>query len=882
MAVVSKTVVLLPEAAAVSEGVQVDSDVGSHITTSVSVQTVMTLCNCSYVPDARMLATVPVAYGSPATQVVISRVTVEDIDREVFAEHAVCDTPSETHLEEEVTKDVQTREEEETGTMDAEDATVYDGEDAADNNDEEGFVRQMDIQADEQELIAAGRVEMVDESVQTDVSGTEDNDQKEMFNSGDDHEEKDSAAETETTRRKATAELEIPSMDVRDVVKCLGETAVKTAAAAVSEIKAANSPLGEVCAPPKMASSLSALAENVAEKIGKLGKKKSGDAGCDGNISLPLFNAGLMAAVPNQAILEKHTDTLVPHEVVPEESIIETAVATAESAFEEGESHTQQAEVDMQDSEIKNRTVDKPAGYAEGEMPPIATDNSVIMSETLACQDTNTEATSSPAAESVPEAVDESMGMPSSEQVDAVDIALKPTAAGPRKSRIRSPHRANSEPHLVKFKHPKRPNLDELFCPDVQLPASPMLRSKYPRRTRLSDLTMEHVYVDSSIRQATPPRRPIRHRRQSTEKPAVVGESELVTEPFCDVSEVRHRTSSDVSLMRPKSLQLMPTHSCDESSLEFVAIGRGNSRRPNLPVFKVVNEPSSSDHAVQRLAAPSLQKPKMSPVQRLKSAVELMADSARSRRHRSASTGRLGSPRNRHASICNDDGSPHKSRRLSRKDGATHALASPKDVNRLSLPAEHNLEAHHKSRESLTNEGQVKKMSETFAGDRESSRPLRGRRLQLRETPLEGTVAERTDIFKKRLSSSSSESSSADGSSLLQRRRGVSLDRHRRQETVDYADRLRLTVWTSSKSGAVSSLCKQAMSVDLPDTRGTVKQDCSSLPRPTRRSRHSEGAASPRGVGDGCPGPQADHKKTHKFLEGSWLQKPKRFFKVSK
>ena len=455
------------------------------------------------------------------------------------------------------------------------------------------------------------------------------------------------------------------------------------------------------------------------------------------------------------------------------------------------------------------------------------------------------------------------MEISASEETDAVDTASKPIAAGSRKSRIRSPHRANSEPHLVKFKHPKRPNLDELFCPDVQLPASPMLRSKYPRRTRLSDLI-------------------IRHRRPSTEKPAIVGGAELVTEPFCDVAEVRHRASSDVSLMRPKSLQLMPTHSCDESSLEFVVIGRGNSRRPNLPVFEAVSEPLSDDHAVHRLAAPSLQKPKMSPVQRLKSAVELMAESARSRRHRSASTGRLGAPRHKHPSPRNDDGSPHKSRRLSRKDASTHALASQKDVNRLSLPAEHNLEAHHKSRESLTNEGQVEKMSEMFAGDRESSRPLRGRRLQLRETPLEGTVAERTDIFKKRLSSSSSESSGADGSSLLQRRRGVSLDRHRRQETVDYADRLRLTLWTSSNSGAVSSLCKQAMSVDLPDTRGSVKKACSSLPRPIRRSPHSEGAASPRGVGDGCPGPQAEHKKTHKFLEGTWLQKPKRFFKVSK
>ena len=363
------------------------SEYGSQITTSVSVQTVMTLCNCSYVPDARMLATMPVAYGAPTTQVVISRVTVEDIDREVFAEHAVCDTPIEMELEAEVVNDVQTREEEESGSMDAEDAnaedaTADDGDGARDDNDEE-FVQQT---RDKPQLIAGAKVELVDVAVQTDMLEYEF--QKEKLNSGDDPEEKDSAAETETVMRKATAELEIPLMDVGVEVKCLGETTVKNVAAAVSEIKAVNSPMGEVSAMPKVAASLSALAENVAEKIGKLGKKKSGDAGSDGSISLPLFNAGIMAAVPNQAILEKHTDALVPHDVVPEESICDTAT---ESVLEGGESHTQESEVDMQDSESKNSTIDKGVESAEGEMPPIATDHPVVMSETLACQDTNAE-----------------------------------------------------------------------------------------------------------------------------------------------------------------------------------------------------------------------------------------------------------------------------------------------------------------------------------------------------------------------------------------------------------------------------------------------------------------------------------------------------------
>lgn len=469
--------------------------------------------------------------------------------------------------------------------------------------------------------------------------------------------------------------------------------------------------------------------------------------------------------------------------------------------------------------------------------------------------------------------------------------------------------------YYYRLRQPKRPNLDELFCPDsealaAQPPASPMIRSKYPRRMRVSDLRVEHLYPDSNMWKATPPRRMIRHRKQSTEKQAVssgpVSPTEL--ESFCDVTKVRHRTNSDGSLVRPKSLQLMPTHSGD-GSLGFVPMGRGSGRRPILPVFEVfnVNEPFSRDHMLRRSPGPSLQKPKMSPVRRLKSAVELMADSARTRRTRSASTSRLGRCSPSHSltfsgSTLKNDGTSHK--RQSRKDAPSHTPATlsldnvsgsrptadstKESIHRLSLPTEHNLQAHRKlSRESLVNEGQVKKMTETFTCGRESSRPPRDRRLRAREIPHEGTVAERTDIFKKRLSSSS-ESSGADGAGLFSRRRGMSLDRHRRQEPLEHTDRgrPRLVVWTPSKRGAVSCLCKQAMLVDMHDSKDTAEgsdtQDSSSLPPGRRRSQQSEGGLRRGSDGSSQTGSEGERKKSHKFLEGAWLQKPKRFFKVSK
>ena len=364
------------------------------------------------------------------------------------------------------------------------------------------------------------------------------------------------------------------------------------------------------------------------------------------------------------------------------------------------------------------------------------------------------------------------------------------------------------------------------------------------------------------------------------------------TGSFGEMTNVRQRTNSDGSLMRPKSLQLMPTHAAD-GSMGFVPIGRGSGRRPNLPVFDVlgVNEPFSRDHLYRRSPGPSLHKPKMSPVRRLKSAVELMADSARTRRTRSASTSRLGrsSPSHSFSGSKVDDRS-HRSARQSRKDAPSHSssedLSEPQAAtettregsHRLSLPTEQMQGRRKLSRESLVNQGQVRKLTETFTSGRDTTRPPQGRGLRGREVPHHGTVAERADIFKKRLSSSSVES---DVSGLFPRRRGVSLDRHRRREPVDQSDggRPRLVVWTPSKSGAVSSLCKQAMLVDVQEGKN-VTEDSSSVPATRRRSQQSEGR---RGSDDGSQTrSEGDRKKAHKFLEGAWLQKPKRFFKVSK
>ena len=895
-----------------SEGVQVSEAVpvegGGHVTNSVAAQTVMTLCNCSYVPDARMLATVH--HGATGGQVVISRATVEDIDREVFAETVgqAAEQPGRARevggvVGTDAKQDVRICPKEET-RKDVEGVATGGREEEGEGGEEEGDVGENSPR----KTVVERMVQMVDEAIQTDVSSAE-SDQQEMVKCTQDEQEKmDSASEVETA--KATAEIKMPLADDHDEVKCLGETGVRATAVVVSDIKATNSPQGEVSTTSKVASGLSALAEKITEKTGKLVKKKSIDAATDGKINLPLLNAGLTAAVPNQGILATHTDTQLSHAAVLEEPTTKSAVATepviqttktaaTEAVLQKLDTVTHQAEVMMKEAADQKTPVNKTVDDTEHETSTVVTKQPVVVDETVVCDVIDTTLC---AVESVAEtqSADEvkPVAAPVRDDINRFDVMDIVSDPGVGERRLRPAHRANSEPHLLRLRQPKRPNLDELFCPDseapaAQPPASPMIRSKYPRRMRLSDLKVEQLYPDSNTWKATPPRRMIRHRKQSTEKPAMSSgpASPTGTESFGEMTNVRQRTNSDGSLMRPKSLQLMPTHAGD-GSMGFVPIGRGSGRRPNLPVFDVlgVNEPFSRDHMYRRSPGPSLHKPKMSPVRRLKSAVELMADSARTRRTRSASTSRLGRSSPSHSfsfSGSKVDDRSHRSARQSRKDAPSHSssedLSEPQATtdttsHRLSLPTEQMQSRHKLSRESLVSQGQVRKLTETFTSGRENTRAPQGRGLRGRDVPHQGTVAERTDIFKKRLSSSSVES---DVSVLFPRRRGVSLDRHRRREPVDQSDRgrPRLVVWTPSKSGAVSSLCKHAMLVDVQEGKKVTEDSCT-VPATRRRSQQSEGR---RGSDDSSQTrSEGDRKKSHKFLEGAWLQKPKRFFKVSK
>ena len=432
-----------------SEGVQVDSETDSRVTASVSAQTVMTLCNCSYVPDARMLATLPFSHGAPGAQVVVSRATVEDISREVCAEQMVdvCEQPSRDR-ETEGSNDVQIKQKEEAGKDVAEDVIVVQGEQAREGTDKQVYVgEQGDIEKDS---VMAGRVEMVDESQQTDLFAAESKDQQQTLKPmQEEQEKKDPAIEVEITKSKATAEMKMPLSDGHEEVKCLGESAVKTNAAAVSEIKAVNSPQVEVNATSKASTGLAALAEKITEKTGKLGKRKSIDtAAADGKISLPLWTAGLTAAVPNQAILETHTDTLLSQRELSGETTNKTSAATTESVIQELESVIQQAEV----AANIDRPVDKTVETAEGEISPVVTKQPV--DGTVVCdvaKPAGAAASIAVESDSGTSAVDEARPVSAEmEQVEA-DSASEPTAAGIEERHIRPAHRANSEPHLVRY-----------------------------------------------------------------------------------------------------------------------------------------------------------------------------------------------------------------------------------------------------------------------------------------------------------------------------------------------------------------------------------------------------------------------------------------------
>ena len=69
---------------------------------------------------------------------------------------------------------------------------------------------------------------------------------------------------------------------------------------------------------------------------------------------------------------------------------------------------------------------------------------------------------------------------------------------------------------------------------------------------------------------------------------------------------------------------------------------------------------------------------------------------------------------------------------------------------------------------------------------------------------------------------------------------------------------------TSSQKGAISALCASAMQVEVGEE-----------PQPGSVQRESPDGARSRDA-------SVERKKKNKFLDGNWLQKPKKFFKASK
>ena len=529
------------------------------------------------------------------------------------------------------------------------------------------------------------------------------------------------------------------------------------------------------------------------------------------------------------------------------------------------------------------------------------------------------------------------------------------------------------------------------------LPHSPMIRSKNPRKWRQEHECAHPVNVCTF--QATPPRRHIRHRRGSIDKSDIENmASQLQSEPNRGRSKTRNETT-------PRACSVGARFKISDP------VTRTEQRiraRESLPTVKSTitkfEKQASLDSPPYKGSAPNSPSPgpprrlRVSPARRLKTAAELLQDSAYQRHQLSAQQTRKNNTPGQQTEITtttfvktramssssDKENSESKVRKMVRqfsKEGtpSRSSASSISESAEFSSPAQRRTPSPSTRSSSviqqavgrltslspemarskpilkdLTNDGQVKKLTETFRngsvsnsptggatptgsstpGSRNSPVRIPGERKRSLESPKEGTVQKCTEMFERKTSpaketgpksgsrkSSLSESNilnvkpespkcvekkdkpckqasdikKCEGTSIVQRskssvktrlempdssgttevkkrNRSVSPSKARRFFSRS-SKQMNVPSYSQGSSGAISMLCRQTMNID--SDKISIESEHSSR-------GDTEDAAIVTAEG-GSKDTTVDKRRSKgKFLDGNWLHKPRRFFRVSK
>ena len=489
-----------------------------------------------------------------------------------------------------------------------------------------------------------------------------------------------------------------------------------------------------------------------------------------------------------------------------------------------------------------------------------------------------------------------------------------------------------------------------------QPPHSPLVRSKYVRKLRNS--SAQSTSTDNRIFNATPPRRFMRNRKASADRPnklskdkSIDKSSEGETGSRDDMESVpmRERTRSDSSMLHPRVMACTSDEiQAEDTRLLCVSTPSSPAASGGTRSFDYYS-PLAVDSNFRKSPSPSLRKCTVSPVRRLKTAAELIKDSEKKRRSQSVTR------EDRHFPTCdkhkhiiprttsnssssdkeNDKGKSRGRQTLrhsSRENTPVRSLSIDIDpwkrTRTDSDPGHKVLLAHETSLSQpcvseqckppladLTNETKVKEDLATSARSmpealllakddgnkvqasggktegklplsvvrKEDSKPdsittlrgdccgvvhavgcspiVKGRHDNITDTPHS------PKSLKSRASSSLITSREHISQKLFGGRKGsgrgqaVQAQSGGQQPVVGKSG-------SSQPAGAVTALCRQAMQVQVDDKKATAQNPETSS---QDDQDNKEGAASAEG-----------RTRKGKFLDANWLQKPKKFFKVSK
>ncbi len=454
-------------------------------------------------------------------------------------------------------------------------------------------------------------------------------------------------------------------------------------------------------------------------------------------------------------------------------------------------------------------------------------------------------------------------------------------------------------------------------CP----PRSPLIRSKYARKFKTTDQPQNYT-SDPSTWQATPPRRLIRHKKVSAEKRPDIS-SLIEGDLSVNIGRIaqhddhdqawRNRALSDSHPALKKDSLSVPT-SCGGSSEHCHYLFKYQQEYKQLPVSDVISRFESnslhgssyscSGEVFRNSPSPgAIGRPTVSPVRRLKTAEELLQECSSGRQCRPSAGGgadRLSPGHDFFPSTSSekyDNTQPvihsKNNSKSSTPERSKESKASPKPgafvsqaIRKLSVPeSELKSSLQEMSQESSSKEGS----------------PHRHDDPKLKELPRLGIVSKNAELFQAKIGAESQQrhkplpavgvdynmktNSSIDPntqrnfsespSSPVRRTRpeerpvtifpprsppppSVASPQSARSKGYSKLFARKVSPSSPTPSKTVSALCKQALHVDLESASDAGDSA-------------SERTASP------------DQRRPRaKFLDSNWLQKPRRFFKVSK